>query len=84
VKTAVRHRRNRAAKCQQADIQAAAVQNVQLWHATRRCLADNEIHIRGGRTHENAFLLDGISVQDPMAGSGFGLQLSPSSIQEVK
>ncbi|MCK7521891.1 MAG: TonB-dependent receptor plug domain-containing protein [Ignavibacteriales bacterium] len=47
-------------------------------------MADNEIHIRGGRTHENAYLLDGISVQDPMAGSGFGLQLSPASIQEVE
>ncbi|MGB5289338.1 MAG: TonB-dependent receptor, partial [Ignavibacteriaceae bacterium] len=24
----------------------------------------NEVHIRGGRTYENAFLLDGVSVQD--------------------
>ncbi|HSQ74704.1 MAG TPA: TonB-dependent receptor [Bacteroidota bacterium] len=71
---------------QQADIQAAAVQNVQSVVAMQPgvVMADNEIHIRGGRTHENAFLLDGISVQDPMAGSGFGLQLSPSSIQEVE
>lgn len=71
---------------QQADIQAAAVQNVQAVVAMQPgvVMADNEIHIRGGRTHENAYLLDGISVQDPMAGSGFGLQLSPSSIQEVE
>jgi len=71
---------------QQADIQAAAVQNVQSVVAMQPgvVMADNEIHIRGGRTHENAYLLDGISVQDPMAGSGFGLQLSPSSIQEVE
>ncbi len=71
---------------QQADIQAAALQNVQAVVAMQPgvVMADNEIHIRGGRTHENAYLLDGISVQDPMAGSGFGLQLSPASIQEVE
>jgi outer membrane receptor protein involved in Fe transport len=46
--------------------------------------SDNEIHIRGGRTHENAFLLDGVSVQDPLAGTGFGLQLSANSIEEVE
>ncbi len=70
----------------QADIQASAVQNVQSVVAMQPgvVMADNEIHIRGGRTYENAYLLDGISVQDPMAGSGFGLQLSPSSIQEVE
>jgi outer membrane receptor protein involved in Fe transport len=70
----------------QADIQAAAIQSVQGVVAMQPgvVMADNEIHIRGGRTHENAYLLDGISVQDPMAGSGFGLQLSPSAIEEVE
>ncbi len=46
--------------------------------------SDNAIHIRGGRSYENAFLLDGVSVQDPLAGTGFGLQLSSSSIEEVE
>lgn len=46
--------------------------------------SDNAIHIRGGRSYENAFLLDGVSVQDPLAGTGFGLQLSASSIEEVE
>jgi len=70
----------------QADIQASAVQNVQEIVSLQPgvVMADNEIHIRGGRSYENAYLLDGISVQDPMAGTGFGLQLSPSSIQEVE
>lgn len=45
---------------------------------------DNAIHIRGGRSYENAFLLDGVSVQDPLAGTGFGLQLSANSIEEVE
>ncbi|MBI4536254.1 MAG: TonB-dependent receptor [Ignavibacteriae bacterium] len=70
----------------QADIQATAVQNVQGIVALQAgvVFADNEIHIRGGRTHENAYLVDGVSVQDPLAGTGFGLQLSPASIQEVE
>ena len=45
--------------------------------------SDNEIHIRGGRTYENAFLLNGVSIQDPLAGTGFGLQLSANAVQEV-
>jgi len=46
--------------------------------------SDDEIHIRGGRTYENAFLLDGISVQDPLSGTGFGLRLSTDAIAEVE
>ncbi len=68
------------------DIKAAAVQSVKdvVAMQTGVVQADNEIHIRGGRTYENAYLLDGVSVQDPLAGTGFGLQLSPSAIQEVE
>ncbi|MCW8849252.1 MAG: carboxypeptidase-like regulatory domain-containing protein, partial [Melioribacteraceae bacterium] len=46
--------------------------------------SDNAIHIRGGRSYESAFLLDGVSVQDPLAGTGFGLQLSANAIEEVE
>ncbi len=45
---------------------------------------DNEIHIRGGRSNENAYLLDGVSIQDPLAGTGFGLQLSAEAIQDLQ
>ena len=45
---------------------------------------NGEIHIRGGRTYENAYLVDGISVQDPLSGTGFGLQVSPDAIQDVE
>ncbi len=45
---------------------------------------DDEIHIRGGRTYENAYLVDGISVQDPLSGTGFGLRLSTDAIKEVE
>jgi outer membrane receptor protein involved in Fe transport len=45
---------------------------------------DNEIHIRGSRSYESAFLVDGVSVQDPLAGTGFGLKLSTSAIHEME
>ena len=47
-------------------------------------MSDDEIHIRGGRSYENAYLLDGISVQDPLSGTGFGLQLSTNAIEEIE
>jgi hypothetical protein len=45
---------------------------------------DNEIHIRGGRNYENSFIIDGVSVQDPLSGTGYGLQLSANSLEEVE
>lgn len=45
---------------------------------------DNEIHIRGGRNYENSFIVDGVSVQDPLSGTGYGLQLSANSLEEVE
>ncbi len=46
--------------------------------------SDNEIHIRGGRAYENALLLDGISVQDPLSGTGFGLRVSADAVEEME
>ncbi|HTP12469.1 MAG TPA: carboxypeptidase-like regulatory domain-containing protein, partial [Bacteroidota bacterium] len=68
------------------DIKIAAVQTVKdvVSMQTGVVQADNEIHIRGGRGYENAYLLDGISVQDPLGGTGFGLQLAPGAIQEAE
>jgi len=45
---------------------------------------DDALFIRGGRGDDNSFLLDGVSVQDPLAGTGFGLQLSAQSLEEVE
>jgi outer membrane receptor protein involved in Fe transport len=68
------------------DIDVAVIENVTdvVAQQTGVVKSDEGIHIRGGRAYENAFLLDGISVQDPLAGTGFGLQLSAASIQELE
>ena len=68
------------------DIEDAVIENIKdlVTQQSGVVQSDNAIHIRGGRSYENAFLLDGVSVQDPLAGTGFGLQLSSSSIEEVE
>jgi outer membrane receptor protein involved in Fe transport len=68
------------------EIDALIVENIGniVTQQTGVVTADNEVNIRGGRSYENAFLLDGVSVQDPLSGTGFGLQLSASAIEEVE
>ncbi len=68
------------------EIEIAVVENIQNIVSQQAGVieSDREIHIRGGRSYENAFLLDGVSVQDPLAGTGFGLQLSANAIEEVE
>jgi len=68
------------------DIEVTVVENIQgiVSRQTGVVESDREIHIRGGRTYENAYLIDGVSVQDPLAGTGFGLQLSANAIEQVE
>ncbi|MCB0729914.1 MAG: carboxypeptidase-like regulatory domain-containing protein, partial [Ignavibacteriae bacterium] len=68
------------------EIEVAVIENVKdlVTQQAGVIQSDNAIHIRGGRSYENAFLLDGVSVQDPLAGTGFGLQLSANAIEEVE
>lgn len=70
----------------QEDVKFVANQSVQniVSLQTGVVQTDDEVHIRGGRSYENAYLIDGVSVQDPLAGTGFGLQVSPSAIKEVE
>lgn len=47
-------------------------------------IQDNEIHIRGGRTDDTSFVVDGMNVSDPLAGGGYGYQIDPSIINEIE
>ncbi|MEM8598632.1 MAG: TonB-dependent receptor [Bacteroidota bacterium] len=42
------------------------------------------LYIRGGRADETAFLIDGVSAKDPLAGTGFGLDLGTNAFSEVE
>ncbi len=42
------------------------------------------IQIRGGRVYETEYLVNGISAQDPLAGTGFGLEVNTKAVQNVE
>ncbi len=41
------------------------------------------LYIRGGRANETGFIVDGVSAQDPLAGTGFGLDLGSNAFSSV-
>ncbi|MFT7589809.1 MAG: hypothetical protein ACI959_002029, partial [Limisphaerales bacterium] len=42
------------------------------------------INIRGGRTYETGFYIDDVSASDPLAGTGFGIDIGTNSIKNVE
>ncbi len=42
------------------------------------------LYIRGGRATETGYLVDGVSAKDPLAGTGFGLDLGANALREVE
>jgi outer membrane receptor protein involved in Fe transport len=76
-------------KISRETIQAMPVQNVdQLLQQTAGVVQTNqgEIIIRGGRAGEVAYVVDGVTIGDPLGGYGpsnFGLSLTSGSIQEI-
>ncbi len=55
-----------------------------LAHQPGVTIYDNEVHIRGGRSDDTQFIIDGMSVNDPLAGGGYGYQIDPSIINEIE
>ena len=41
------------------------------------------LQIRGARVYETQYIVDGISAQDPLAGTGFGLNVASSSVGSI-
>ncbi|MEX2604029.1 MAG: TonB-dependent receptor [Gracilimonas sp.] len=42
------------------------------------------LYIRGGRANETGYVVDGVSAQDPLAGTGFGLDLGTNAYSNVE
>lgn len=42
------------------------------------------LYIRGGRANETGFVVDGVSAQDPLSGTGFGLDLGANAYANVE
>ena len=45
---------------------------------------DGALHIRGGRSHESLFLVDGVAIRDPLSGDAYGLHVSADAVAEVE
>jgi len=42
------------------------------------------LYIRGGRGDETGFIVDGVSAKDPLAGTGFGLDIGSNAFSEIE
>ncbi|XWN37187.1 MAG: TonB-dependent receptor [Balneola sp.] len=42
------------------------------------------LYIKGGRAYETGYVVDGVSAQDPLAGTGFGLDLGANSFSNIE
>lgn len=70
----------------QDQIQAAPVREVQEVIATQAGVVRDPtgLYIRGGRADETGFIVDGVSAKDPLAGTGFGLDLGSNAFAQVE
>lgn len=41
------------------------------------------LQLRGGRVYETEYVIDGVSAKDPLAGTGFGVNVSSNAINDV-
>lgn len=67
-------------------IQAAPLRDVQNVVATQVgvIMDPTGLYIRGGRAYETGYVVDGVSAKDPLAGTGFGLDLGTNAFREVE
>lgn len=68
------------------EIEEMNMQDVQEVVAVQAGVSQNAdgIQIRGARVYETTYLIDGISASDPLAGTGFGVELTAGSIGEIE
>ncbi|MFK7923776.1 MAG: carboxypeptidase-like regulatory domain-containing protein, partial [Bacteroidia bacterium] len=67
-------------------INEMSVNNVQDVAAMQVGVQENPdgIQIRGGRVYETEYLVDGINAQDPLAGTGFGVDVNAGAVKQVE
>lgn len=70
----------------QRDLRELSVKNVQEAVALQNGVSVNPdgIQIRGGRVYETEYQVEGISAQDRLAGTGFGLDVNTAALKSVK
>ena len=75
-----------SSKVSEEDIAQMSVKNIQEVVAMQVGVQENPdgIQIRGGRVYETEYLVDGINAQDPLAGTGFGVDVNAGAVQNVE
>ncbi len=75
-----------SSKLGEKELGELSVKNVQEAVALQVGVSENPdgIQIRGGRVYETEYRIDGISAQDPLAGTGFGVDVNAGAINEVE
>ncbi|MEZ4700784.1 MAG: TonB-dependent receptor [Rhodothermales bacterium] len=70
----------------QEQLQAAPLRDVQAVVATQAGVTRDPtgLYIRGGRADETGFIVDGVSAKDPLAGTGFGLDIGSNAFSQVE
>ncbi len=68
------------------EIEAAPLRDVQDVVSTQAGVVRDPtgLYIRGGRADETGLIVDGVSAKDPLAGTGFGLDIGSNAFQEVE
>ena len=67
-------------------LDTAPLRNVQDAVATQAGVVQDPtgLYIRGGRADETGFIVDGVSAKDPLAGTGFGLDIGSNAFSEIE
>lgn len=75
-----------SSKIGEAELAEISVKNVQEVVAMQAGVSENPdgIQIRGGRVYETEYLVDGINAQDPLAGTGFGVDVNAGAVKNVE
>ena len=68
------------------DIKDMSVKDVQSIVANQAGVSQNPdgLQIRGGRVYETQYLVDGINAQDPLAGTGFGVDIASNAVNDIE
>ncbi len=77
---------NTSVTISRADIEAAPIQRVEDAVSLQSGVIKDPtgLYIKGGRAYETGYVVDGVSAQDPLAGTGFGLDLGSNSFSNVE
>ncbi len=75
-----------SSKVSAEDIKDMSVKDVQSIVANQAGVSQNPdgLQIRGGRVYETQYLVDGINAQDPLAGTGFGVDIASNAINDIE